>query len=278
MVKLFYVWFLLKTSLCGCVIEKKDNNFIKVNSKYQVQRAGKLSKGIGESSGLALTGNKNTYWTINDSGGGTDLFEINSAGNIMDTKEIRNVANHDWEDLSSGREGELYIGDTGNNSFNRESVQIYILNNQSELTGTIHFSYEPSESNPAGREDCEAFFYSEDYLYLFTKSPEMNGGLVRLYRLPAKPGVFTAELLDQITINGQVTSADISPDGKEFVLLTYGKLLFFDISNGKIDFKSPAGCLKMVRKQTEAILYLNQDELLITNEQRTVFKLSYRGR
>lgn len=223
---------------------------------------------------MAFTTGKDTYLTINDSEGGPDLFEINLKGELLRVINLPDLVNNDWEDLSSASDGTLFIGDVGNNGNGRDSVQIYVLNPKSEPVGTIKFAYSISEGNSTGRENCEAFFYHDESLYLFSKADNINGGIARLYRLPARPGNYVAELIDEIAIKGQVTSADISPNGDTFVLLTYGKLLFFDIKHGKIDFKSPATCLKLVRKQTEAVMFLNKHDLLITNEQRDIFKVS----
>lgn len=215
---------------------------------------------------------------MNDSGGGAEIYEINESGNLIRAKKLQNLINRDWEDLTSDPGGALYIGDIGNNGNSRDSLRIYILNPDLDLTGTINYSYEPSEGNRSGRENSEAFFFYDDSLYFFSKSNEIKGGSVRLYRLPAKPGNYQAEFIDEITINGQVTSADVSPDKQEFVLLTYGKLLFFDIKEGKIDFQLPSGCLKMANKQAEAILYLDSKQLLVTNEQRDIFRLSEKNK
>lgn len=262
--------------MCGCLLEKKDNNFERVNSKYYAQKTGKISNRVTESSGLAFTAKKNTYWTINDSGGGPELFEINEKGNLLHVINLPGLENNDWEDLTSAPDGTLFIGDFGNNNYSRDSVQINILNTKLVPEGTIKFKYSESNGNPTGKENCEAFFFHAGSLYLFSKSENINGGVTRLYRLPAQPGNYEAELIDEIAVKGQVTSADINPDGQSFVLLTYGKLLFFDITQDRIDFKAPAACLKMVKKQTEAIMYLNTNDLLITNEQRDVFRVSER--
>lgn len=94
--------------------------------------------------------------------------------------------------------------------------------------------------------------------------------------MSAAPGTYSIAPLDSILIKTQVTSADISPDGKRFALLTYGKVLIFGIEENKVNFKNPLGCFKMSRKQTEAIIFLNNRDMMVTNEQRDIFRITYR--
>jgi hypothetical protein len=62
-----------------------------------------------------------------------------------------------------------------------------------------------------------------------------------LYQLPAESGDHILAPVDSIHINTQVTSADISPDGKTFALLTYGKILLFGVDNNRINFEKAIG-------------------------------------
>lgn len=94
--------------------------------------------------------------------------------------------------------------------------------------------------------------------------------------MPSEQGNYTISPIDSIRIKTQVTSADISPDGKTFALLTYGKILLFGIEEGKINFKRPLGCFRIVRKQTEALIFLNNSDMLVTNEQKQIFRFTYR--
>jgi len=55
--------------------------------------------------------------------------------------------------------------------------------------------------------------------------------------------------------------------------LTYGKILIFGIKNEKINFKQPLECLKTRRKQTEALLFVTNSEIIFTNEQQELFAI-----
>ncbi len=94
---------------------------------------------------------------------------------------------------------------------------------------------------------------------------------MKIYALPDRAGDYTVAPQDSIFIKTQVTAADISPDKKTFALLTYGKIFLFDVINEKIDFSHPKTCLKFARTQTEALVFVNNSDFLITNEQGKIY-------
>ena len=273
-----YLWLGVKTVFCTCLSDSKNNNFEKVRSQYEVRRTGTLPSAASESSGLARGKDVNSFWTHNDSGGKAELYEIDSAGKFLSVKKIDGATNTDWEDLAQEPDGTLYIGDFGNNNNTRRTLDIYKLPPNNADVEKIAFSYKDQKAFPPASDkliyDCEAFFYSNKSLYLFSKNLSTGNHYVRLYQMPAEKGTYTLSPIDSIRINTQVTSADISPDGKTFALLTYGKVLLFGIENGNINFKRPLGCFRLVKKQAEAIVFLNDSDMLITNEQREIFRVT----
>jgi hypothetical protein len=275
-----YLWLGIKTVLCTCSFDSKNNNFEKVRSQYEIAKAGKLPVAASESSGLARGKNASSFWTHNDSGGKAELYETDLTGKLLSVKKINGAVNTDWEDLAEEKDGTLYIGDFGNNSNTRRTLDIYKLPPNDAEVEKITFNYKDQKAFPPASSqliyDCEAFFYSNKHLYLFSKNLSKGNQYVRLYQMPAEKGTYSLSPTDSIQINTQVTSADISPDGKTFALLTYGKVLLFGIDNGNINFKKPLGCFRVVRKQAEAILFLNDSDMLITNEQREVFRITRR--
>jgi len=74
----------------------------------------KLPKDLKENSGLVAY-TENTAWGIEDSGNSYNIYKINFDGEILKTLEVKNAKNKDWEDLAKDDEGNLYIGDFGNN-------------------------------------------------------------------------------------------------------------------------------------------------------------------
>lgn len=222
-----------------------------------------------ESSGLATGKRPGTFWTHNDSGGKPELYLFGLDGKLLDTKAVPDAKNIDWEDLTHDDNGNLYIGDFGNNASQRNVFDIYRFNPESHSSERITFRY---RSTPP---DCESFFYHQGSLYLFSKNWGKDKW-VKMYRLPAQAGEHTVAAGDSIRINAQVTSAAISPDGKTFALLTYGKVLLFETAGDTVDFSKPKGCFRFSRKQTEAIEFLNNTDMLITNEQGGVYRTTFR--
>ena len=66
--------------------------------------------------------------TIEDSGNDSNLFGLDSSGKIVKKITITNASNIDWEDLTSDAQGNIYIGDFGNNNEKREHFRILKIN------------------------------------------------------------------------------------------------------------------------------------------------------
>jgi len=236
---------------------------------------------LNEVSGTEIAVNSNLIWTLNDSGNASKLYGINDVGTIE--KELKiNAKNNDWEDLTSDKEGNIYIGDFGNNVSKRKNLAILkvskdSLNNTSEINiERISFHYPKQKKFPPKKKqlyfDCEAFFYFNDSLYLFTKSRVKNDfGKTNLYKIPAIQGNHKAQFVSSFNtcndMNCWVTSADISADGKQIALLTPKAVWIFSqfendsFFGGKIiehDFG--------FESQKEGVCFKNKNTLLITDE------------
>ncbi|MFT4032803.1 MAG: hypothetical protein QM669_10315 [Siphonobacter sp.] len=234
---------------------------------------------VNENSGLATASGKPTFWTHNDSGGKPELYEVDMQGTLLRTLHFPALKNVDWEEVSRDERGTLYIGDIGNNQNMRRDLTIYkipepVLDTTSQPgIGKITFQYEDQKAFPPERKemnfDCEAFFFANDSLYLFSKN--RGDHHVKLYTLPAVPGQHVAKVKDRIELKGMVTAADISPDRKTFAVLTYGKIFFFGIHQGQINFSDPLHCLKVGRGQIEGLVYVTNNTLLMSNEQGNMY-------
>lgn len=275
-----YLWFAVKTVFCTCQPDHKENGFEKVRSQYKITKIGKLPAVANESSGLAHAKRPDSFWTHNDSGGKPELYEISGKGELLSVRPVTNAGNVDWEDLAEDNHGNVFIGDFGNNGNKRRDLTIYKLPEKQTTADKITFRYTDQTNFPPSPEklfyDSEAFFHHNSELYLFSKNRSTNNHQVRLYKLSDQPGDYALSPVDSINIKTQVTSADISPDGKTFALLTYGKVLLFSVENGEVNFKRPLGCFRMVKKQAEALLFLNNTDMLITNEQGQIYRATHR--
>jgi len=242
----------------------------------------KLPKKLNENSGIVHY-RDSTVWLIEDGGNTDNIFKVNFQGKLIKAFEVKKAKNHDWEDLTKDKKGNLYIGDFGNNQNDRKNLTIYKLPNPEKENGTkidaekIRFKYPNQKSFPPTKSkllfDAEAFFHYNKHLYIFTKNRSKPfTGESFIYKIPDSIGTYTAEFLSTLKIGtnsntSQITSADISPDGKKIVLLGYGKL--WVISNFKNDDFANGTIQEIdlgLRTQLESICFKNNNTLLLSDE------------
>ena len=275
--KLFTLYVFFETWLCGCSVDKKREGFQISSSDYKIQRVSEMAKeDVPESSGLELSSDNN-YWTHADGGNRPVLYKVNEAGKLLETLEIPYTSNQDWEDLAKDDEGNIYIGDFGNNGNERRNLRIFRINEkQVSQVDTIRFSYEDQRDFPPKKADrnfdCEAFFYFRDNLYLFSKN---RGGdeTVKIYKVPAQPGTYEAKIIDDMQISTMITAADISPDGKLMALLGYGNIYLFQVDGGDKFFSGNKYCIPYEKTgQAEALVFINNQDFVFSNEGGKIFK------
>ncbi|MBO0951974.1 hypothetical protein [Fibrella forsythiae] len=285
----------IKVGLCSCTPEVHRLGVRRVRSDYRIERLGaapayRLPAVVNESSGLARR-TTTSVWTHNDGGGRPTLYAISTTkagtstlpGTLLDSLPLPQLRNVDWEDLArqdSSRQGDarLFIGDLGNNFNNRRDLAIYIVDPKRVTSPeTIRLRYADQTEFPARKRnfDCEAVFFRSDSLFLLSKN--RSGHIVRLYGLPAQAGDYVLNPLDSVFIKSMVTGATLSPDAKTLAILTYGKVLFFDLTSPvSTRLNRPAACLRLPRGQAEGIVFMADNELLITNERGRMYRVTRR--
>ena len=183
---------------------------------------------LHEASGVETIPQSDLIWMVNDSGNAPKLYGLDTKGRIQKELIIK-AKNHDWEDLASDAEGNIYIGDFGNNANKRENLAILKVNHK-DLTSDapveierISFKYPDQKKFPPKKKhmsfDAEAFFFYNDSLYIFTKNRVKHDfGKTKLYKVPATRGQHEAIYIDTFSTcpdtHCWITSADISKDGK----------------------------------------------------------------
>ena len=235
-------------------------------AQSQLRSVVKIDKDLSEASAIEMT-DSNLYWTIEDAGNDNTLFALNSKGNITRKIIIENSENDDWEDLTSDAQGNIYIGDFGNNSEERELFIIYKvkasnLNNKTAYSEKISFTL-PEDVDS---KDFEAFFLFKDEFYVFSK--EKNDAI--MIKVSNKIGKHQATLVAEFELKGkntEITSVDISPDGSMVALLNHDKIwilkgfknsAFFNGSIERIDLEHDS--------QKEGIFFKTNNTLLISDE------------
>lgn len=279
--KLFTIYVFFETLLCGCGEDKRREGFELRPRDYAIEKVGKMAKEeVPESSGIELTKDGN-FWTHADGGNQPVLYKVDIEGKLLQTVDIPNTANLDWEDLAKDKEGNIYIGDFGNNENKRRNLRIFKINEQNlNQVDTIQFHYADQKDFPPNKQDrnfdCEAFFYHKGNLYLFTKDRGRNE-LVKVYKVPAQRGNYTAQAIDSIQISTMITAADISPEGDHMALLGYGNVYLFEIS-GENFFSGNKYCIPFEKTgQAEALVFINNTDFVFSNEGGKIFKAVRKG-
>lgn len=278
-----------------CCIMKKTISlfsllfFLSCTDYGQLEVKARLPKILEEVSGIQYDEKRDAFWMLNDSGHKPSVYLVNELGVIL--RELKIDANNtDWEDLTMDTEGNLYIGDFGNNANDRKDLHILKIkkedleSNRKVAVEKIYFSFPEQKKFPPKKKkryyDVEAFFEWNGSFYIFTKSRVKNKiGKTFLYKLhniqdykPAKIyGVFNAQLIADFTAcpekNCWITSADISYDGEKVVLLNHKSAWVFtnfrddDFFSGTIK-EYPFGH----ESQKESIAFKNDSTLYMADE------------
>lgn len=277
LIKLFTVYVYLQAMFCGCGSDRRNSDFVRLRKDYnvEVQRIGRLDSRISESSGLAFASDS-TYWTHSDGGSLNELYLFNLEGELLQTVPLQ-VPNRDWEDLAEDEQGNLYIGNFGNNANTRRNLQVYKIQPETRtVEDTIRFRYADQIEFPPARPerhyDLEGFFYHTDSLYLFTKSRALRKTITKRYSLPAEGGYHALAPQEELRVKSPITAAAKSPAQDQFALLGYGRLYLFGMDDGRVNFSGKRSCLPIGKTgQAEAVLYLSPNQLLITNENGKIY-------
>jgi hypothetical protein len=240
---------------------------------------------LKEVSAVEVTPKSDWIWTLEDSGNDPKLYAFNAKGELLHTLSVTDATNRDWEELTSDKDGNLYIGDFGNNDNVRKDLCIYkidagqLKNSEVKSSQKITFFYpEQTEFPPKTSEqfyDLEAFFLYNNNFYLFTKNRSTSSdGTTLMYSIPNQPGNHAAKLLGSFKTcpefrNCAVTSADISPDEKKVVLLSASSIWLFT------NFKKERfldGKVQQIElgshSHKEGICFIGNNKLYVTDERK----------
>ncbi|WP_374465243.1 hypothetical protein [Chryseobacterium sp.] len=125
-----------------------------------------LPKKLKEVSGITLSKDKKTIWVIEDRGNKNAIYGLSDQGDMQAKIPVENTENTDWEDIISDPEGNIYIGDFGNNDNNRQDLAILktdlkdIRQTVTKVVQTTKFHYQGQTEFPPKKSyllyDCEA--------------------------------------------------------------------------------------------------------------------------
>lgn len=221
-----------------------------------------------ETSGLAVSEDSNKLYTIEDSGNGPFVYEINKDGNYLGRWDFMHRSNVDWEAMANDSNA-YFVGDVGNNLRNRDTLTIYkqFFDTLSEERMETQFICD----HQMAPFDFEAMFFANDSIYLITKNHGEK--YTYLFRVEINYELNKITPIDSARIRGQITGADYDTKNKLLVMTGYRWYIPFVIVNKNTE-PSKALCKPYKRRifwlrpalQTEAIVIVNPAEIYISSE------------
>jgi hypothetical protein len=207
---------------------------------------------------------------------------------------VDQASNSDWEDIAIDGDT-LYIADTGNNGNARRDLGVYVLPEpnpqaveRARVLKWLPVAYPEQTAFPpegAWPFDCEAIFVYKHKLYFVSKHRLGSNGMpdksANLYRLDTKhtEQVNVLKKVDsRADLGGWVTAADLSPDGKTLAVLCHypvASVWLFTAKEGDRFLSGNARRMILTNaEQCEAVCFADRDTLLVTNEQRALFRVN----
>jgi hypothetical protein len=243
--------------------------------KMNIQKVGRLPSVINESSGIAFDSSRSVFYSINDSGGRSTVYVTDTLFQLIDSIQLHSIRNIDWEEILY-RNDTLVIGDFGNNKNVRHNLNLYEYVLSDSSIHAIPYSYNNQKKFPPDTLDfdCEAFGYVEGVYYLVSKNRSDN--YAQLYKLQKEHSIAIKQM--DLPIKGMVTAASIHYQGDlnyKWAILSYGIIYFIEqkIVNNVSEWVVCSYKKIGFAGQSEAIVWVNSNELILTNENGKVWKL-----
>lgn len=172
------------------------------------------------------------FWLHNDSGAEPELILIDSTGLEKARVLVQGVRNRDWEDIS--RRGDtLLISETGDNSAQHDTIFVYaVLEPKTIANAAVPTLAIYPMQFPDGARDAEALMVDPNSGSWFLITKREDAGRVYRYAAPQRPGVVA--ILEHLPVElpfRLAVAADMSPDGREFVIKTYDSIYLWQRSD-----------------------------------------------
>ncbi|MFD3489673.1 WD40 repeat domain-containing protein [Streptomyces sp. NPDC058690] len=191
---------------------------------------------ITESSGLAASrAHPGIYWTHNDSDDGPYIYAVDSrTGKTVATITMRGVgAPRDVEAISLGPDGNLYVGDIGDNlNGSWDHVWIYRFREPKVLKDATVRATQFDVKYADGARNAEALMVHPKTGRVYIASKNEDGG--GLYEGPARLTTGRTNVFRRVGEVPWVTDGTFSPDGKELVLRSYFSARGYAFEDGRL--------------------------------------------
>lgn len=182
---------------------------------------------VTESSGLARsTYPRRVLFTHNDSGDGPRVFAIDRLGNTRAVLQLKGASAADWEDITTGPNHRLWVGDIGDNGRRRDSITVYSFREPKALSHRSVQARRYRLAYPDGARDAEAMMVHPKTGRLFIVSKQRGHGVV--YRAPRTLSERRVNVLRPVgRAPEMVTAATWGPHGKRYALSTYTRAYLY---------------------------------------------------
>ncbi|MFF2010292.1 WD40 repeat domain-containing protein [Streptomyces sp. NPDC058195] len=191
---------------------------------------------ITESSGLAASrAHPGIYWTHNDSDDGPYVYAVDSrTGRTVATITMKGVGSpRDVEAISLGPDGDLYVGDIGDNlNGSWDHVWIYRFPEPKQLKDATVTATQFDVKYADGPRNAEALMVHPKTGRVYIASKNEDGG--GLYEGPAKLATGSANVFRKVGEVPWVTDGAFSPDGRELVLRSYFSTRAYVFRDGRL--------------------------------------------
>lgn len=205
---------------------------------------------LPEASSLtASRGNDGVLWTMDDgSGGGTEMFAIDTQGRLLGVHRLPGAVNVDIEDMAIGRGPAagvdyLYLADTGNNRLTRTSFTLYRVPEPAVYT---HWADDPIMRDVPGVAAITFSYPDGIYNAEVLLADPITGDVVvgtkrfgsaRFYRFAAADlidgAVVVPQFMLEIPLPHEATGGNVSPDGRQILIRTLDHALLFNRMDGQ---------------------------------------------
>ncbi|MCU1672363.1 MAG: hypothetical protein JWN77_476 [Frankiales bacterium] len=186
---------------------------------------------ITESSGLVASTRSDLLFTHNDSGDTARFFAVDRTGRTRAAYVLRGVQARDWEDISRGPGGTLWLGDIGDNRAVRDKG--LLVHRVAEPSGRASATVTPTSYRlryEDGPRDAEALIVSGGQVLVVEKTLGRRAGVYATSGA-LRPGgaVNVLRRVAEVPVP-MVTAGDLSPDGRKVVLRNYTAAYEWDVT------------------------------------------------
>lgn len=236
---------------------------------------------ITESSGLAASrAHPGVYWTHNDSDDGPYVFAVDSrTGKTLATITMSGVGEpRDVEGISIGPDGDIYVGDIGDNLDGTWShVWIYRFPEPKRLQDATVTATQYDVKYADGARNAEALMVHPKTGRVYIASKNEDGG--GLYEGPAKLTAGSTNVFRRVDEVPWVTDGAFSPDGTRLVLRSYFSAREYAFEKGRLGEDRSVGA--PFQRQAESVTYTADGSALMfgsEGESSEVVRVEVAGR